>query len=994
MRWAKRFRAFAVLFGSILLTTCSSDALAPRPPVRGALDLSSLIQLHNGFPITVDTILVELRRSDESLAFSQTVPSTKFSSTPGRYTIDVEVKLNESPEQFLLHAEVRGGGVVFYEANSLVTAIAGRSVQTDPIVPVYVGPGIGSDSLELVLVPATVAPGGVSVATAVVRQAGTIIPGVPVEIISDDSTQVSAAASSFSVTTLSAAGTALGSYTISARTPTGLTQASTLTVVPATTGAASIVANTALTQSAIVHQFVGATPSVRVFDANGQPLAGVPVTYAIGSGGGTLTGANQITDTEGDAALTSWQLGQTAGTNTVTATVAGLTPVTFTATGDPTVPLTIVKVSGDAQTDSAGKTLLQPLVAEIRDSFANPVPNANYSWAVTDGTIAPPTGTANAQGRVSASWTLGLVQATPTATLTAGQAQTIFSVTTLFGQPTISLAFAGIPGVGIGLTSVVNVTVNTAPVSRLPVALASSNTGLFTVPAPDTVYINAGQTTGSKTITGISAGTATLTATAPGYTSGTLTVGVQNRQISLPTTLNVPYGQTSSLPIQLPAPAPAGGVTFAIASSDPTRVGVTTPTVTIAAGGQTANATLSGVLPGPSTITVTNAAYVTGTSATTTTASLNVVQTFVPINSSFGGSITINFESNGTPQAAPSPGIPVTITGRHPTCVAAQSPRTIATGVVNVTSALTYGGSATLPCSDTLVVTATNLLSDSVVVSVTATPGITMSINSGGPIGHQLEESANFNLGASNHGGVSVTLTSSDPAAAVLSTSPTVAGTGTLVIPILPGNTFATFYIQSITAANSAITVTASAPNFTNGSVTGTIVTPGVEVFGLTATTTLSTNTAFYSQVGVPNGQLTGVSRAQNVSPGLGTPIVVTAVSQTPTVATIVDSTTTPTGAATGTATIPGGNYYTLGTAVSPYGMTLRPLTAGQDTVTVSIPGFITMTVDGVRGFAVTQPTITVGSNFSPIGKWAAGQRLRLAERDQSWGRHGHAHIQ
>lgn len=967
-RWRSLLRALRVVVGCVLLTTCGTDSLAPRPPVRGDLDLGALLALRE-FPIAVDEIRIELRRSDESLAFDRTLTTADFQTGGTGYRVPIQVELNESPETFLLYAEVRAAGIVYYLVNSTVTATLGRTVTTEPITPTYVGPGANADSVRITLLPSITTPGVASVATAVVYEADAPVAGVPVEISTLDSALIDIQSTGFATASVTPSQTASGGYVITARTPTQLTSSATLTVVTASAGADSLEALSVTSQTAIVNQLVAAVPQVRVLDVNNAPLANVPVTFTVVSGGGTITGGSAITDSEGDAALSSWRVGQTAGANTVQATVAGVTPLLFTATGLPTTALTIAKISGDTQTDSAGRALAQPLVAEVRDSFANPIPGAAYSWAVSDGTIGSPTGTTNSQGRVSGTWTLGLAQASPTATLTSGPAQTIFAATVLFGQPTISLGWAGIPGVGIGLTASVTVTVNSAPTSTLAIALESSNTGLFTVSAPDTVYISSGQTSGSKTINGISAGSATLTASAVGYASGTLSVTVQNRQISLPTTLNVPYGQTSSLPIQLPAPAPAGGVTFAVASSDPTLVGVATPTVTIAAGGQTANATLNGVLPGPASVTVTNVAYETGTTAATTSASLNIVQTSVAINASFGGSITINFESNGAGAAAPAPGIPVTVTARNPACVSVQSPRTIPTGLVNVTSALAYGGSATLPCTDTVVVTATNLQPDSLVVSVAPLPTIALILGGGGSIGQRLEEAASLSLAVSNHGGTSVTLTSSDPAVAVLSSSPTVAGTGTLVIPILPGGTFASFYVQSVGALSASVTITATAPNFANGTLPVSVVTPGVEVVGVVGTTTtLSANIAFYAQVGLPNGQATGLSRVQNVTPGQGSPIVVTATSQFPAVGLIVDSTTSPTGAATGISVVREGNYYTTGSLPSPYGLALRPLTTGVDTVRVSIPGFTTMTTSGAGGISVIQPVLSVGVNAASIG--------------------------
>ncbi len=78
-------------------------------------------------------------------------------------------------------------------------------------------------------------------------------------------------------------------------------------------------------------------PSVTVEDTNQAPLAGVTVTFAVAGGGGTVTGASQVTDASGKATVGEWVLGPNTGDNTLTASVAGSgitgNPVTFTATG-------------------------------------------------------------------------------------------------------------------------------------------------------------------------------------------------------------------------------------------------------------------------------------------------------------------------------------------------------------------------------------------------------------------------------------------------------------------------------------------------------------------------------------------------------------------------------------------------------------------------------------------------------------------------------------
>jgi hypothetical protein len=61
----------------------------------------------------------------------------------------------------------------------------------------------------------------------------------------------------------------------------------------------------------------------------------VSVTFAVASGGGSITGGSTTTNASGIATVGSWTLGTTAGPNTLTATATGLSgsPVTFTATG-------------------------------------------------------------------------------------------------------------------------------------------------------------------------------------------------------------------------------------------------------------------------------------------------------------------------------------------------------------------------------------------------------------------------------------------------------------------------------------------------------------------------------------------------------------------------------------------------------------------------------------------------------------------------------------
>jgi len=98
----------------------------------------------------------------------------------------------------------------------------------------------------------------------------------------------------------------------------------------------SIEANSSLTITGPAGQAALERPSVIVRDENGDPLAGASVVFTVTSGDGAVSGATVNTGSDGVATVGTWTLGQTAATNTVDATVAGLPAVTFTANaGDP-----------------------------------------------------------------------------------------------------------------------------------------------------------------------------------------------------------------------------------------------------------------------------------------------------------------------------------------------------------------------------------------------------------------------------------------------------------------------------------------------------------------------------------------------------------------------------------------------------------------------------------------------------------------------------------
>jgi adhesin/invasin len=127
-------------------------------------------------------------------------------------------------------------------------------------------------------------------------------------------------------------GTTAGSNTLFADSP-GLERV-TFTADGSAGAAAAISVNLGDEQEASRDTPVAEPPSVLVEDEFGNPVSGITVTFAVASGGGSVTDPVQTTGENGAAFVGGWTLGPDLGENTLTATSDGLagSPVTFTAT--------------------------------------------------------------------------------------------------------------------------------------------------------------------------------------------------------------------------------------------------------------------------------------------------------------------------------------------------------------------------------------------------------------------------------------------------------------------------------------------------------------------------------------------------------------------------------------------------------------------------------------------------------------------------------------
>ncbi len=297
-------------------------------------------------------------------------------------------------------------------------------------------------------------------------------------------------------------------------------------------GAASVAANSVTTQSATVGTAVAAPPSVIVRDATNNPVAGATVTFAVTAGGGSLVGGSQTTNGAGVATLTSWTLGTTAGSNTVTATVSGSgisgNPVSFTATGTAGPAATIALNLGNNQSATVNTAVATAPSVKVTDASGNAVAGTLVTFAVTSGggTVVPVTAVAtNASGIAAVtSWTLGTAAGSNTLSATATGligSPVVFTATGTAGAATTLTKAAGdnqTAGVGSAVAIAPQVLVvdgfgnpkSGVSVTFVPQAGSGSVTGGTT-----TTNTSGLATVGSWTL-GATAGTNSLTATATG----------------------------------------------------------------------------------------------------------------------------------------------------------------------------------------------------------------------------------------------------------------------------------------------------------------------------------------------------------------------------------------------------------------------------------------------------------------------------------------------
>jgi hypothetical protein len=465
--------------------------------------------------------------------------------------------------------------------------------------------------------------------------------------------------------------------------------------------------------------------------------------------------------------------------------------------------------------------------------------------------------------------------------------------------------------------------------------------------------------TGASLTTTLASGRHTISASVTDAMGRTTTTAIEivASIISAPTSLSVPFGGTASLPISLSEPAREGGLTLTVSSGTPGTVAVTTTTVTIPAGSQSANATLRGLAPGSATVTVSNPDFGSATTPVTVTAQLNIVQSSVTFARGRSADITIELKSGGNDVAAPAGGLVVHLAATDPGCAAVEDV-TIPEGLVSTRATLTHGDTTATPCATRVTASAPSVAGvtgDVVDVNVGAAPTLSLAATR---VGAGLQTSVTLNLGApAPAGGLTVTLASADPAVLRVSEDAATAGSATTSFTIAAGQTSHTVYLHGMEGKRGAVGVTASASGYSSGTATQTVAPIALEITGLnTSITTLSANDEFYVRVGVVNAATTGIAAYQNVRAGAGALTVSVANAD----ATVGQLVRTGGAAQSATVQIPAGAGQSP-TTVAAGGVAFDPTGGGTTTIAVSAPGAAPIAASS-QGVSVSAPAISMAA--------------------------------
>src|SRR5690606_38942257 len=316
----RALRASLTAGAALLVITCTDNPVGPGRPGLGSLRVAPTFDAFaRNAPLTLDNVrVIVVRPPSDTLANV----ARSFSVSSSQLTLNIPLQLQAASEDLEVTLELYAGTTLLFSGTRIVRVSQGLTPPPDSVPVAYQGPGASIAAITIGPRDTTVVFGG----------------GLRLGAPAVDS-QAAPVASFYvgwtaSAGTIDAAGqftapAARDTVTVTATTPSGITDQTTVIVAAAP---ATLVKVSGDNQSGIIGSRLPQPLVVRVDGSDGLPVAGVPVTFAATTGGGSVDSATVVSDGAGLATMGA-TLGGTVGAQTFTATAPGLTAVVFAATG-------------------------------------------------------------------------------------------------------------------------------------------------------------------------------------------------------------------------------------------------------------------------------------------------------------------------------------------------------------------------------------------------------------------------------------------------------------------------------------------------------------------------------------------------------------------------------------------------------------------------------------------------------------------------------------
>lgn len=161
-----------------------------------------------------------------------------------------------------------------------------------------------------------------------------------------------------------------------------------------------------------------------VKDQNGNPFRNADVSFSVNEG--SVSPSTGQTNINGNA-TTSWTLGSTAGSQTLTITAYkadGTTPLTgsplsVNATANEKEASTIELEDGDNQEGTANTVLQRSIKVRVKDQYGIVIEGTTVNFEVSEGSVSHTSKISDNVGLAQVDWTLGATEGTQTLTITA-----------------------------------------------------------------------------------------------------------------------------------------------------------------------------------------------------------------------------------------------------------------------------------------------------------------------------------------------------------------------------------------------------------------------------------------------------------------------------------------------------------------------------------------------------------------------------------------------